>query len=1277
MSQITRTSLGTGCAPIEFIDIDGTPVAPDGGGIIYFTTPTNTIYLGSAANTITFDMTEPNRAGFGLDSFGAGPPYVDYTTTIGDVEVLEGGTVFVGSAPEDFISNQTVSGITSGNAYWIYVDSAGTVQKADISTTAFSATAGAVLYAVYRDATPGANEQYCTQLWQDPISNVSNTQATSNYLAFRIIDVDGSGHITATGGNQVTISDGMLLQTPFYLLTIADPAGAARTFNIMYYIGSDLATAASSTTFSTVYNNFGVGPTALTAGYYGVYSLFVTVPDSNNANPQYFAVMDRAEYATEQEALFAISRYNVDQAGPLGRIGIARLGFIVVSQATTNISRVIVDEKTTDSFPVGTTTRDAIMLPTDTTNFDGRLSSSDTTVQSALDTLDDYPTIVSGFSSWDGAGPYFDDTTLGDFTVSQSGTGYINGELISWTAPQTISGLTAGNTYYIYIDNTGTIQKTTVYSESLFSDNIVLFECLRDSTPITNNQVTVKENHPYQFPWRSSVWAHDTIGSVISNMVGGANITLNGTQKIEISGSDKLEDHGLETDIPDSGGVAEVFEQYYTNGSGKWARYLQSDTFDGTWNNGGVATALGANKYSVYRLYVSKDNINSSTPIYIGVLGDAQYNNLTQAQTAVANNIIPTATAELARLEIAQLGYIIFEESSTSIVDVIISKETVRTSFSGVSATIASLVLTDTSNFDHILSASDTTVQSALETIDDVILRADGPTDAQASSAVFTLAGGNNIGTTAAGSTVTFNVTGTTDHAVQVGNATNSLTSLVVGTNGQVLIGATGADPAFATLTSAGGTIAFTTGVNTLNLEAGGSVATTYTTDSGNAVPAAGVLSVLTGENTNTTGSGSTLRTHLNRIIRLPNTNAAGTEGVLYLGATCNGTSCTGGSKFLHNYDNGASRGCVFVGENAGNFTYTGTVGANVGIGKTALTALTTGEKNNCIGYESGKAISSGDANCCMGNRSCLRMTTATNNTCIGDGSGYSITTSTATMNVCIGHSSGFGLTTGEKNTYVGGNTAYAGSTGKWNSGLGYNTCRYVGASGNNNLHLGYLAGNSNTTASQSSNIYLQSPGVNAENNVMRLGAQGTGSGQVDTTYMAGVYQSTVGATHEIMVVDNNHQVGTLEPTAFLAYNSSGDSNQTGAGAVATIEFDTEVYDLNGDYNNATDTFTAPVDGKYLLSFTVTMDDITTAMTNASVRLSTSNRTYYGGYCDPGATKTSDDLLEMKIVVIADMDSGDTATAQVVILFGAGDTATIRGAASPTMLTYFSGHLVI
>lgn len=68
-----------------------------------------------------------------------------------------------------------------------------------------------------------------------------------------------------------------------------------------------------------------------------------------------------------------------------------------------------------------------------------------------------------------------------------------------------------------------------------------------------------------------------------------------------------------------------------------------------------------------------------------------------------------------------------------------------------------------------------------------------------------------------------------TNHAVLVG-ATTSTTSLSVGSNGQVLVGSAGANPAFATLTSSDGSIAFTTGAASLSLQvSGGGIVSTWT----------------------------------------------------------------------------------------------------------------------------------------------------------------------------------------------------------------------------------------------------------------------------------------------------------------------------------------------------------------------------------------------------------------------------------------------------------------
>lgn len=82
---------------------------------------------------------------------------------------------------------------------------------------------------------------------------------------------------------------------------------------------------------------------------------------------------------------------------------------------------------------------------------------------------------------------------------------------------------------------------------------------------------------------------------------------------------------------------------------------------------------------------------------------------------------------------------------------------------------------------------------------------------------VLNVFGGNNISTSGAGNTITIDVTGTTNHSLQLGNASGSLTSLGVATNGQLPIGSTGADPVLATLTAGTG-ISITSGPGSITI---------------------------------------------------------------------------------------------------------------------------------------------------------------------------------------------------------------------------------------------------------------------------------------------------------------------------------------------------------------------------------------------------------------------------------------------------------------------------
>jgi len=87
---------------------------------------------------------------------------------------------------------------------------------------------------------------------------------------------------------------------------------------------------------------------------------------------------------------------------------------------------------------------------------------------------------------------------------------------------------------------------------------------------------------------------------------------------------------------------------------------------------------------------------------------------------------------------------------------------------------------------------------------------------------ILNVLGGNNIGTVGAGNTLTINVNGTTDHTVQVGNATGSLTSLAAMVDGDLVIGSTGVDPVIAQLTAGAG-VAIASGAGTITISATGS----------------------------------------------------------------------------------------------------------------------------------------------------------------------------------------------------------------------------------------------------------------------------------------------------------------------------------------------------------------------------------------------------------------------------------------------------------------------
>lgn len=164
----------------------------------------------------------------------------------------------------------------------------------------------------------------------------------------------------------------------------------------------------------------------------------------------------------------------------------------------------------------------------------------------------------------------------------------------------------------------------------------------------------------------------------------------------------------------------------------------------------------------------------------------------------------------------------------------------------------------------------------------------------------------------------------------------------------------------------------------------------------------------------------------------------------------------------------------------------------------------------------------------------------------------------------------------------------------------------------------------------------------------------------VSTAGVLSVSRSDVGATFLSFAADGI--TSGVQP-GFLAYNSADDTLVSNG---STVDLDSEVYDEGSDF--ASDTFTAPVTGRYLLCASISIITAGAADTRG-INIVTSNRTYY---ITQLVVATATDDTAHSGCVVADMDAADTATVQVLT----GSTTVTVDGESPQLNTHFSGRLL-
>ena len=160
----------------------------------------------------------------------------------------------------------------------------------------------------------------------------------------------------------------------------------------------------------------------------------------------------------------------------------------------------------------------------------------------------------------------------------------------------------------------------------------------------------------------------------------------------------------------------------------------------------------------------------------------------------------------------------------------------------------------------------------------------------------------------------------------------------------------------------------------------------------------------------------------------------------------------------------------------------------------------------------------------------------------------------------------------------------------------------------------------------------------------------------------------TGSAVTEHMRINNIGAITKPLQPAFYAETASSQSN-IALNTAQTLAFGGEIFDQNADF--ASNTFTAPLSGRYFLHTTLRFEAIDTAANYVLWGIVTSNREFYS-ILDPQRFSADVNYYSVQQTVLADMDASDTA--HVVFLQSGGTQQTdLQGADG---YSYFCGHLV-
>tara|TARA_R110002012_G_scaffold92980_1_gene225633 strand:+ start:39 stop:824 length:786 start_codon:yes stop_codon:yes gene_type:complete len=212
------------------------------------------------------------------------------------------------------------------------------------------------------------------------------------------------------------------------------------------------------------------------------------------------------------------------------------------------------------------------------------------------------------------------------------------------------------------------------------------------------------------------------------------------------------------------------------------------------------------------------------------------------------------------------------------------------------------------------------------------------------------------------------------------------------------------------------------------------------------------------------------------------------------------------------------------------------------------------------------------------------------------------------------------------------------------------------------------VKGGDGVTVQTSSDTFLQlkTTGTTA-NNYIEFKDSGGSAGNFQYNHASNYLATKVNGAEAMRISSIGAVTKPLQPA--FSVEKSGNQDNIALNTNVTVTFETERIDANSDF--ASNTFTAPVTGKYQLNIFLRFNNLDSAAGFYQIKIITSNRNHNVHTYDPRGLDQDISYVNFNGSVLADMDASDTA--YIVVYQNNGTQQTDISSGSDTR---FSGYLV-